>query len=104
MSTVEPTVEPVWLRKFNLWSSMQKQCTATRGPNGIYCAWEGRNCGYNHCPRRIFEEEVMPDTPPKPPQPKMRNQIKNLLTENKQQQEQIQDLTERLMQLEKKIE
>ena len=52
-------VEPMWLTKFRQWSSLQKSCIAARGPSGIYCSWEGRNCGYTNCPRRIFEEEVI---------------------------------------------
>lgn len=95
--------QPLWVKKFTLWSSMQKSCPAARGPNGIYCLWEGRNCGYNNCPRRIFEEVMVdPDSIPAPkPQPKLRNQIKDLQTENQQQKKIIDELTKRLERLEK---
>lgn len=80
---LDPTLtqKPIWLKKFENWSALQKTCPARRGPTGIYCAWEGRNCGYTSCPRRIFEEEIVDvdavPVAPKPPQ-KLKDRIKVL--------------------------
>lgn len=96
--------QPLWMQKFTLWKSMQKSCTASMGPAGIYCSWEGRNCGYSHCPRRIFEEVMMDPAavPVAKSQPKIRNQIQSLQNENKQQRQQIADLQKRLEAIEAK--
>lgn len=96
--------DELWMEKFKLWGSMQKGCVAARGPNGIYCAWEGRNCGYSHCPRRIFEEvSIDPDRIPQPkPRKKLVVQIQALQTENDEQKLVIEDLTKRLEALEAK--
>ena len=92
--------QPLWMKKFNLWASMQKACSAARGPNGIYCSWEGKNCGYSGCPRRIFEEEAInPDNVVPSPQPKLRTQILALQTQNKLQQEQIEELIKKVEEL-----
>jgi hypothetical protein len=47
---------PLWTRKFTNWKMMQTTCPAAFGPVGVYCLWAGHNCGYETCPRRIFEE------------------------------------------------
>jgi len=102
-SKEDPLVEdPIWMMKFKLWKSMQKACVAATGPNGIYCSWEGRNCGYSHCPRRIFEEvSIDPDSIPQPkPRRKLVVQIQALQTENDEQKLVIEDLTKRLEALE----
>lgn len=101
--STEIEYEALWMQKFKIWSKMQQSCVAARGPNGVYCAWEGRNCGYNNCPRRVFEEVMIdPDKiqPPKP-QPKLKNQLQTLQNETKQQRKQIAELTKRLEVLEK---
>jgi len=47
-----------WLQKFNFWKKLVKDgCQAAGGPGGIFCFWIGRNCSYNDCPRRNFEED-----------------------------------------------
>lgn len=94
---------PIWIKKFAHWSTMQKGCIAARGPNGVYCSWAGRNCGYETCPRRIFEEvTVDPNSIKQPtPPPKIKNQIQTLQNTNKEQAKIIQDLTKRVEELEK---
>ena len=96
--------DPLWMNKFKHWATMQKSCMAARGPNGIYCSWEGRNCGYSHCPRRIFEEvSIDPNTIQGPqPKPKIRTQIQVLQNTAKEQKELITKLNERIEILEKK--
>jgi len=100
----EVGAQPLWMKKFLLWAVMQKNCAAAKGPNGIYCAWEGRNCGYTICPRRIFEEVGIDNTTAplaKPPE-KLRIQIKALQEEKTQLRETIDQLAKRVEILEKK--
>jgi len=86
--------KPIWMIKFGAWSNLQKNCPAKRGPGGIYCSWEGRNCSYTGCPRRIFEEEMI-DTSKMPvpkPQPKLKNRISVLEQENIKLMKRVEEL------------
>ena len=97
--------DPLWLKKFKVWGSLQKTCPAARGPTGIYCSWEGRNCSYNMCPRRIFEEVIIdPDKiqQPKPPQ-KLKTQIATLQKEKNQLKKQVATLTTEIEDFKKKF-
>jgi len=55
---MEEMLKPrIWLMKFKAWVNLLKKgCPASGGPGGIFCFWIGRNCCYNDCPRRSFEE------------------------------------------------
>jgi len=47
-----------WLQKFIIWLKLVKNgCPAAGGAGGVFCFWIGRNCSYNDCPRRNFEED-----------------------------------------------
>ena len=103
MISIDPDIgkkleQPLGMQKFTLWASMQKACMAARGPNGIYCSWEGKNCGYTGCPRRIFEEVIMDENRIVPPQPvKLKIQLQ-------EQSKMIDALNQRLTELENKKE
>ena len=105
-------IEPRWMSKFRQWATLQKACPAGRGPNGIYCMWEGRNCGYTNCPRRIFEEEIVDiDKLPKPKvNVKLRKRVQNQAVAIKQLQERYdeqlvvnEELSLKVLELEKKL-
>ena len=86
---------PIWMLKFGAWSNLQKNCPAKRGPAGIYCAWEGRNCSYTGCPRRIFEEMIIDIDKipaPNPQPPKLKNRISVLEQENTKLIKRIEEL------------
>ncbi len=94
---IEPSFgldKPIWILKFNAWSNMQKKCLAKRGPGGIFCSWEGKNCSYSGCPRRIFEEEMIDVSklPETKPQPKLRNRVSMLEQENNKLVKRIEEL------------
>jgi len=49
-----------WLQKFIAWKALvMNGCPAAGGPGGIFCFWIGRNCSFNDCPRRNFEEDEL---------------------------------------------
>jgi len=50
--------QPLWIKKFQAWKTLKQSCPCAAGLGGLYCLWEGRNCGYSLCPRRIFEETM----------------------------------------------
>jgi hypothetical protein len=90
---------PIWLVKFKNWKTLKASCEAAVGPGGIYCLWIGRNCAYQSCPRRIFEEVGVDLTKVPPPReaPKLKKQIQA-------QAQQIKQLQDKIVELEKKIE
>lgn len=105
-------IEATWIIKFRQWATLQKTCPAGRGPNGIYCMWEGRNCGYTNCPRRIFEEEIVDIT--KIPKPKVNLKLKKHVQQQAAAIKQLQDrydeqlkvnedLSLKVLELEKKL-
>lgn len=82
----------VWLEKFEQWKSIVKnKCSASAGPGGIFCAWIGRNCSYNDCPRRSLEEVYI-----KQMDDNLELKVEQLTTEKEQLTEQVEILTEKL--------
>lgn len=86
---------PRWRRKFNRWKTLQSSCPATAGNAGLYCLWEGRSCGYNICPLRVFEEEEIDPSkiPVKPPSPKLNKRLTKMQTRIDELQKQVNKLT-----------
>ena len=74
------------------WTALQKMCTAARGPNGVYCLWEGRNCSYTYCPRRVFEEEIIDPSKVAPEPARLKTRMKVLEAKNQEQQTLIEAL------------
>lgn len=61
MDSPEEILKPrPWLQKFNAWRILiRRNCPAGAGPGAILCSWVGRNCNFNDCPRRNFEEDEL---------------------------------------------
>lgn len=73
--------QPFWMQKFINWNALRQSCPARAGPAGVFCRWEGKNCGYSACPRRIFEEEIVDASKFIPSNKKLQVQIVQLQAE-----------------------
>lgn len=48
-----------WLEKFTAWNTLLRKGCPAATMKGVICVWIGRNCSFNDCPRRNFEEDEL---------------------------------------------